>query len=376
MTDKKRHEALASKWLSGTISEAEKAEFSAWYYAREDDELAVPADFIDNEEALRKRMWGNVVASVARPVTAHRSLRGLRWLAAAAAVMVFASVSLYMWQQSSNGSKSSVQESIPAGGNRATLTLANGRTIDLSTEHSGIIVAGHVTYLDGTVIMENEAPARPPHSMFNSISTPKGGTYRITLPDGTSVWLNSASTLRYPSQFAGGERIVELIGEGYFSVAPNKNKPFKVMSEGQQIEVLGTVFNVSAYGDDESTKTTLVEGSVKLSGDNAHAAVLRPGEQAVLTERGFDVQHIDTVEFTAWKDGYFYFNDADIYTVMKQFERWYDIKVRYETDSRSDQFVGKIPRDFDLASALSILKRTGVNVELEGRTLVILPGNN
>ncbi len=379
MTDNRRYEELASKWLNGTISEAEKAEFAAWYYAHRDDELSMPSDFIDDEESLRQRMLTNVLASVSYPAAAPRSTRRLRWLSGvAAAVALFASVGLYTWQQTryGSGSSSTALESIRPGGNRATLTLADGRMIDLSEEHSGIIVADQVTYLDGTRLIENEGFLQSHRSTFNSISTPKGGTYRIMLPDGTSVWLNSASTLKYPSRFTADDRIVELAGEGYFSVAADKNKPFKVISKGQHVEVLGTVFNISAYADDTAIKTTLVEGSVRLVGDSAHVTVLRSGEQAVFTKNGFDVQQVDTAEFTAWKDGYFYFNDADIYTVMKQFERWYDIEVRYEINSRSDLFVGKIPRDVDLAAALNILKSTGVNVELDGRMLVILPGSN
>lgn len=364
--------------------------------------------------ALRRRVEVAIarvdvaVASVARgqravvggQVSPTRRLR--RWLPYAAAVVLMTVVGAWLFfdgpRVNQQGEIVNMADIHP-GGNRATLTLADGRTIDLNEAQAGIVVGDELVYNDGsTVLADGQQPTAggpvdgnesrvPSVSHLMSLTTPKGGTYQITLPDGTTVWLNAASTLTYPGHFTGDERVVELEGEAYFDVSERwsaagdpttgahvSRVPFKVISNSQTIEVLGTQFNVNAYADEQAIRTTLVEGSVRIWGDLIRDYVLRPGEQAVLTDNRLDVRSVDTEEFTAWKDGYFYFNDADIYTVMRQFARWYDIEVVIDMQNMDDLFIGKIPRNVDLHTALKVLKRVGVNAELnEKRQLVIKP---
>src|SRR5690606_27967693 len=198
---------------------------------------------------------------------------------------------------------------------RATLTLADGRTIDLSEAQTGIVVGEDVMYNDGSEVMEHRqdnlsgTQKGSLKTNYFVLSTPKGGTYQVTLPDGSKVWLNAGSTLKYPSRFSDGERIVEMTGEAYFSVIRDEERPFRVTSNGQQVEVLGTEFNVTAYPDDRETKTTLVEGSVRVALTTGRSPVtsrspitLKPGEQSIVRGANIEKQQVDTDEFTAWKD--------------------------------------------------------------------------
>src|SRR5690606_20715012 len=196
--------------------------------------------------------------------------------------------------------------------------------------------------------------------------------YQITLSDGTHVWLNAGSVLKYPTQFAADERIVEIEGEGYFEVAKEEKRPFKVLAAGQELVVLGTAFNISAYRDEDETETTLVEGAVKIVNlANERVSQLRPGQQARLSRKGLYVRNVDTEEFIAWKDGYFLFNDANIYAILKKFSRWYAIEMDDSIKPTGDLFTGKIPRNISLKSALAILEGTsGMSFQLTDNKLI------
>lgn len=256
----------------------------------------------------------------------------------------------------------SIGKAIPVilpGTNRATLTLGDGKQVELSGSKSAVVMeSGRIHYNDGTDVVDK---AEASHA---ALSTPKGGRYQVVLSDGSHVWLNAQSTLKYPLEFIGDSRTVELEGEGYFTVARDEKKPFRVISNGQEVTVLGTSFNVSAYAD-EIVKTTLVNGAVQVRhGDQS--TILLPGEQSSVNQSGgLDKQQVDTEEATAWKSGMFYFNKTNIREAMAQLSRWYNIKIVYEGNPKVKHFYGRISRDYTLAQVLDVLQLGGLRFEIQ-----------
>ncbi len=212
---------------------------------------------------------------------------------------------------------------------------------------------------------------------YNKLTTPIGGQFRITLPDGTRAWLNAASSLRYPTAFTAGERLVEVTGEAYFEVTQNATQPFKVKVNNESttiIEVLGTDFNVNAYTDEPSIITTLLEGAVRVRAGNRQAA-LTPGQQAQVSNANNIkiVNNADLSAAVAWKEGVFYFKDADLATVLRQIGRWYNVEIVYEGAVPAQSFRGKLGRDLSLADVVETLQRSEVNCRVEGRKLIVSP---
>lgn len=257
------------------------------------------------------------------------------------------------------------------GTDKAVLTLADGSRVILDggaaaniQDQNGIKISKTA---DGKLIytIENNSPSLKKNITYNTIHTPRGGQYQVVLPDGTKVWLNAASTLKYPEVFVGNTRSVQLIGEAYFEVAKNKKLPFHVISQNQDVEVLGTHFNINGYMDDENTKTTLLEGSVKVSNQKS-VGILKPGEQSVISSENSIISVIKDVDMndeTAWKNGLFQFNDTDLKNILKQLERWYDIKIDYKSIPKK-RYNGMVPRRVKLSEVLKMLEKTG-NIKFE-----------
>ena len=267
---------------------------------------------------------------------------------------------------------------IRPGGNRAVLTLANGKKIGLTdakntelAKESGISITKTA---DGQLIykISEETPAENKES-YNSIETPKGGQYELQLSDGTKVWLNAASSLKYPSGFGlAKERKVELTGEAYFEVASNKAVPFIVYQHNQVIEVLGTHFNINSYADEPVIRTTLLEGSIKLSQTGgARATILKPGQQAVLHDRQLKIKEVDPMESIGWKNGEFLFKDEDFHATMRKIARWYDVEIIYDASAPQD-FIGGSLRRRSISAALTLIELTGkVHFKIEGRRVTV-----
>ncbi len=291
------------------------------------------------------------------------------------------------------------QDDVAPGGNRAILTLGNGDTITLDSAANGTITRqgntrivklanGQLSYTAGKETNE---------VLFNTMSTPRGGQYQLRLPDGTGVWLNSASSITYPTAFTGKERQVTVRGEVYFEVAENASKPFRVSAplpatseraggsetadrkepgnRNMEVEVLGTHFNINAYDDDPAVRTTLLEGAVGVKAGGDHK-IIRPGQQAVVVTGRKEIglaTAVDLEEVMAWKNGLFQFNNADIRSVMRQLARWYDVEVRYEGEPTRLLFEGKIPRDANASQVLRVLEKNHVHFRLEGKTITVLP---
>lgn len=295
---------------------------------------------------------------------------------AAALVLILGGLFFFYNQNYGPGRLSSdvVKNNILPGKNVAVLTLANGRRINLSDEKSGIIIdASKLTYSDGTSITQGEGlhSNQLTHDLI-SAETPRGGTYQVILPDGSKVWLNAASTLKFPATFSGkSSREVELVGEAYFEIEKDKAHPFKVKTSQQEVEVLGTHFNVNAYVEDGAVKTTLLEGAVKLK-HQRKTAILKPGQQGFVTDADFKVVTADLNSVSAWKNGEFVFNGTDLKSLMRQISRWYNVDVVYEQGVKDDVFFGKIKRSADLSKVLKILALGDVHFKIEGRKIIVM----
>lgn len=330
-----------------------------------------------------------------------RKILPLRRVAAAAVIFIMLGGGIYFWLSRIHKPAQAalvserLKDDVEPGGNKAVLTLSNGSTIILDSVHPGQIAAqasvnivksdsGKLVY---TVLKEKTAPL-----LYNTLTTPRGGQYQLVLPDGTKVWLNAASSIRYPVIFVGNERRVEITGEAYFEVFKNPLKPFKISINGKaEVAVLGTHFNINAYEDEIAIKTTLLEGSVKLtarenSGNRGEGGrqeiVLKPGQQAQLLQAGANtsrreqikvINNADIEEVMAWKNGSFRFNQADLVTVLRQLARWYDITVKYEGAIPVGHFKGELPRDLTLSQVISILGEMEVKFKIEGKNLIVTP---
>jgi transmembrane sensor len=307
-----------------------------------------------------------------------------KWLPRVAAVLLLGTATLFYLQRKPSVdvtqavAKSSLKNNdIPPGGNKATLTLSDGSTIVLNDVKDGKLT----TQGNTTVIKLNDRIAYQPASagkgevLYNTITTPRGGQYVLILPDESKVWLNSASSLRFPAAFTGATRNVTLTGEGYFEVAKNASMPFHVTVNRMDVEVLGTHFNIMAYENESAVRTTLLEGSVKLKGEK-NEAVLHPGQQGIVAKEGGTVtvqDDVNTEQVTAWKNGFFQFSQkTDLETVLRQMERWYDIDVAYEGKIQKREFWGKLPMNVGASEALKILETSGVRFRLEGKKIIIV----
>lgn len=269
---------------------------------------------------------------------------------------------------------------ITPGSNKAMLTLANGKKIILNEAVPGTIIK------QGNIIVKKQKDGLLQYSVsetgndkhqsieYNTLSTPKGGQYQIILPDSTKVWLNSSSSLKFPTAFVGAQRIVELTGEGYFEVTKNKHMPFKVRFNKEEVEVLGTHFNIMAYNDEEESRTTLFEGSVKFTKADRNI-ILVPGQQAVSANNGnaFNIQHADFEKVLAWKNGFFSFRNANIHQIMRQIARWYDVDVIYQGNLEDKMYGGRISKSKNITEILDNLELTGtIHFNVEGRRVTVM----
>lgn len=307
---------------------------------------------------------------------------GLRWAAAAILIVgVSVAVVFLNGQHTQLLTNNKVKpQIIGPGRNTATLTLADGSNIRLDDAKDGVILKTGKTAIrkfgGGQIVYDAEGRSLPDEPIaMNTITIPRGGQYQVVLSDGTKVWMNSVSSLRYPARFASNERVVELKGEAYFEVAHNAKMPFKVKTDGVNVEVLGTHFNVAAYEGDPNVKTTLLEGSVRLS-NKASMVKLVPGEQGVTTENSNDiaVKNVKVAEVIAWKNGSFVFRHANIQEIMKQISRWYDVDVEYRGDVKDQYFGGTYSKYKNVTELLKGLEATGlIHFKIEGRRIIAMP---
>jgi transmembrane sensor len=379
---KEEFHGLIGKYVAGTASEAEMRLLEAYYARLTERYDPLP---VDQEEILRKEMLERIMEKAGIPQMRvvrmrHRILK----YGAAAAILLGVCVGGYrlllnksqlaVMQVQAGRFKNDVQP----GGNKATLMLSSGSVIDLDSAQDGALAtqgSSQVIKLNDSVLTYASGTKSAEAVAYNTLATPKGGQYLLVLPDGTKVWLNAASSITYPTAFAGQERKVAITGEAYFEVAKNEKLPFIVQKGEMTMQVLGTHFNVNTYEDEDAMKTTLLEGSVKiLRGSNS--SVLRPGQQAILGNNNGQIQVINDAnieEVMAWKNGLFHFNNSSLQDVMRQIARWYDVEIEYKGAIPTRQFGGEISRNSNASEVLKILELSKVHFQIDGRKIVVMP---
>lgn len=374
--DENRLNELEAKWLNGTITAEEAKEYADWYNEGQDGPVRIPEDLSPSEDAHRLRILQSINSR--RKKAAPATIRLYR-VAAVAATLILILAGLYLYHKRDTRNFTPLAQTpaskqlhdIAPGKTRATLTLSNGSTIVLDPASNGVL--GHdsgVNISNSDSVLTYRGNSVSSSLAYNTLSTAKGEQYSVTLSDGTRVWLNAGSVLRFPIQFTGTDRKVEVTGEAYFEVAKDASKPFHISSGDMHVRVLGTSFNINAYANEPVVKTTLLEGAVKINDRIA----LAPNQQLRMENGGSTkvVKDIDVDEVVAWKNGAFSFNNADITTVMRQLERWYDIEVVYEGNKPADLFFGGISRSSTLMEVLKILQVSKVRFRLEGKKLIVL----
>ncbi|SDK10792.1 FecR family protein [Pedobacter sp. ok626] len=367
-----KNKNFVKKYNSGIATSSEQDIVESWHLKDLEDKgkyTIVPEKDIDEaNEAVWKNLPGN--SAITRKINWPLNI-----LLTAAAIAILATVSTLLFKNA-DPVPARFATDINPGGNKAILTLKNGKTIELSAAKSGIVIdASKLAYNDGTLINNEQAQAF-------TVSTPLGGTYQVKLPDGSKVWLNAGSSLTYDPYLKGKEqyRNIKLSGEAYFEVAKDKKHPFVVTTDKQKIEVLGTHFNISAYIDDLSNKTSLLEGSVKVApltttGSETKGLILKPGQQSEINSKGISVQEVDPTEVIAWKNGDFSFTSESLESIMQKVSRWYDVEVTYTNKKLGNKpFSGVISKYEKVSQVLCLLEATGeVKFKINGRKITVMP---
>jgi transmembrane sensor len=381
MITKKEYIFLYEKYLSGQSTPEDQVLLDSY-----EDDINLNTngehDLEIDKIAVRQKIWLKLQQQITPAAVKEKNDR--MWLKIAAILVVACLLGLWM-VKSRNTTKSNYLQTkakkprITSGGNNAYLTMADGTVITLNDAQNGELATQSGIKIskakDGMLVykfVKNNKGNAP--NAINTITTPRGGQYQIVLADGTKVWLNAASSLRFPVTFVSNKRDVELTGEAYFEVAKDRNKPFTVQANGTNVQVLGTHFNVSAYLNDAAVSTTLLEGSVKLVKSN-ETAMLTPGQNGVSVNgrAAIKVEEANVEQVMAWKNGYIVFNNTDIKTIMDQASRWYNIDVVYEGEMSDQVFNGKISKYKDIDELLTNIELTGaVHFKVEGRRVTVM----
>lgn len=391
---------LLDKYLAGSASREEE-ELLLKVYESYQDKQEWNSHELEMIDALEDKLFEKIrlaMHSAGEPEPAvhwpermpvgvkHFSMR--RVLIAASVILLAGLGSLFLLKPRPSAvplaSSETPKQDFSPGGNNAYLILANGQKLALNQAKPGLLAqqGNHAVIKkdDGQIVYRPVTSDTPMTRSLalNKIVVPMGGQYKVTLPDGTRVWLNAASSLEYPVEFTGGKRQIKLTGEAYFEVAKNTAMPFVVnVNDKMDVNVLGTHFNIMAYDDEEKIATTLLEGAVKVVDRTrpVNAKVLAPGQQASRSDDGkINVQDVDTDEATAWKDGQFLFVNEDIHSIMRKLARWYDIKVEYSKSMKNKSFDGSISRNRNISEVLKLMELTkSVHFTYGDRKITVMP---
>ena len=387
---------LIEKYLTGTATDEERTKVNQWYHRRMPPGVVLYSS--ESEEEIGER----IKTRLTRTLMASRPVRLFRWQEMAKIAAVFLVICLSAWLyrfrvdrgdiRQKGGSPGTIVGDIHPGGNRATLTLADGSKVDLdSTTGEFSRVQGNTRIVKtGKAVLQcqvTQPSATPRDTLYNEVTTPNGGQYAVKLADGTDVWLNSASSIRFPAEFGNKTREVEITGEVYFEVAPANfsnggRKPFIVHvnkhfpEEAMDVEVMGTHFNINAYRDEAKSSTTLLEGKVRIR-QHGDSVVIKPGEQASVNHGPIDkinvTQGVDLDKVMAWRQGRFEFDDTELPVIMRQIGRWYNLKIEFEKPPDNERFGGSISRSAPISAVLKLLESDRIRFSLEGNRLIVKP---
>ena len=382
-----------------SLSADEAVRLRQWLAASEDrmelvERMKTDPDWVQAElqrmqeirtETIWSKIENRITPTPSIPLISQTRRRRWSYTAAASIIAVVCAGGIWLWLSRNHPTapipattRTIATTDVKPGGNKAILTLADGRRIDLDTTANGVLAKQgntSIAKLSNGQLAYNNIAKQPLVLAYNSLSTPRAGQFMLRLPDGTHVWLNNASVLRYPVAFIGPDRTVELAGEAYFEVAKDAAHPFRVkVQDGATVDVLGTSFNIMAYSDEPAEQTTLIDGSIRVTRDR-QSALLKPAEQSALDAAGKlrITPDVDVQQVIAWKNGYFNFDHASLQTTMRQLARWYDIDVVYQGQIPEHEFQGKIQRSLLLSDVLRGLENDQVHFRLDGRKLIVTP---
>ncbi|MBU0695099.1 MAG: DUF4974 domain-containing protein [Bacteroidetes bacterium] len=382
---------LIAGYLKSTLNEEQKEALSKWI-KESDAHHKIFMELIDEQkvqDSLKQYTFYDAEKALLKFKSERESIKLtprpiVLWYKIALVASIICILSFGIWSYLSQRHPKQIvtksQIDVVPGGNKAILTLANGKKIILDSSSNGEIAK------EGGVIITKTKGGRVIYDLshqnnfnevvaYNTISTPRGGQYQVILPDGSQAWLNAASSIHFPTVFKSNERKVEITGEVYFEVSKDKTKPFRVMTGDQMVEVLGTHFNVMAYADEKATVTTLLEGSVKVS-NSKNQVLLKPNQEATLhrDNQNFAVKDADAESAVMWKNGYFLFNDESLESIMRKISRWYNVEVVYKGDVAQKTFGGTISRFKNLSELLEVLQATGsVHFKIEEGRIIAMP---
>jgi len=380
---------LILRYMRNELNEAQEKEFLSWLDENPENkellnklrqEHGLQEEYAFFASTGREAAWEDLKLKLQqeRPVVPLRR-RVLKYVVAAS-ILLFSTFGLfYFLKHEKKQEQIAVQkQTIKPGGNRALLTLSDGRQISLDDAANGELAQlDNITILKtegGQIVYQVKNTDSSSPLTYNTISTPRGGQYKVILPDGSAIWLNALSSLRYPTSFTNQEhRKVELTGEAYFEVAKDKTRPFVVSCNNQTVHVLGTHFNINGYTDEGVTRTTLTEGAVRVTSGQGSVNI-KPGEQALLgADQKLTVSVGDTEEAVAWVNGNFVFNSRDLGTIMRSVSRWYGTDIQYVDNISSRKFTGSISRYESVYEVLEMLELTGlVHFKVEGRRVLVM----
>ena len=378
---------LLNKHLLGTITEEETRQFFSLLEDPACRRLLAQHIGEDLDEAtfiggIDPQLTARIQHRLAERRKKERNIRsfGYRSIVAAAAVVLLIAAGIGIWIRQTRTppvlagkQQPSKTNDIPPGKEGAILTLADGTTIDLDSTTNGNISRQGNTKITKTngLLAYKPSDNKQAEVLYNTVTVPPAHQIQLSLADGSKVWLNASSSLRFPAAFTGNQRTVELTGEGYFEIAPNTSQPFTVRVGGIEVQDIGTQFNIMAYSNEPAVRTTLVQGAVKVV-SGAGSALLRPNEQADATKEAIAVQHEADVESAiAWKNGLFLVNGADLPSVLRQISRWYDIEIVYAGNIPKGHMIADIPRTMNLSHVIELLQQFGIPCQLQGKKLLI-----
>ncbi|MBV7529765.1 FecR family protein [Chitinophaga sp. sic0106] len=385
LLDQYLNDTLDAEGLQQLRAALDQEQFREQFEAAIDRQLQLPA--AAGPEAVKARLWERLQpAATAGPEMVKAQLRNtpaqhrtVWWprLAVAASLLLLISAGALYWKlrQPAQGTVVAHKALPVPGSDKAILTLADGTQVTLDSANTTLAMQGNSqVQLSGGQLAYNGNGTTGP-VQYNMLQVPRGGQFRIVLADGSRVWLNAASTLRYPASFQGSDRTVELTGEAYFEIAPAANQPFFVKVNNNTIQVLGTSFNVMAYTEEPTIRTTLLEGAIALKTPKVTTR-LQPGQLATTTPDGSTnvATAPDVEEMVAWKNGYFMFNHEKIPGVMRQIARWYDVEIEYAGKIPADrEFGGKINRNSSIEEVIRILELSKIHVKLSNHKIIVQP---